>query len=398
MHVVFRNNGEIDPRAFSSFGVNVKVNESPIGYFGTGLKYALAVLLREGCKINVYSGLNKIDFGLRDVEFRGETFQFVTMTVEGEPERELGFTSELGKNWKPWMVYRELACNCMDEKGDVYLLGYTPEPEKGTTFITVTGDKFLTEYARRGETFLQAPVIAPCKDVTIHLGASNKSYYRGVRISEHKGGLYTYNVQRDLAITEDRTAKEPSDIRHMSARAIAEEVSSIEVIANVLTCSKDNYETDFDFDWPSWQPSEIFLSTVEKLVEVRFAAVNPTAVILWKAATAKKVKPKAILLSSVQLKAIEKAVAFCKRIDFPVDDYRINFSQSLGGDCIALAHDGQIFLSERVLQQGTKQIAATLIEEYIHLRYGYEDCTRKLQTYLFDVIVSMGEQILNEPI
>jgi len=54
-----------------------------------------------------------------------------------------------------------------------------------------------------------------------------------------------------------------------------------------------------------------------------------------------------------------------------------------------------IYFSERVLHQGVKQIAATYIEEYIHLAQGYNDCTYEMQTYLFDLIVSMGEKSLN---
>jgi len=42
--IVFENQGEIDLIAFTPFGVNTKETDSPIGFFGTGLKYATAVL------------------------------------------------------------------------------------------------------------------------------------------------------------------------------------------------------------------------------------------------------------------------------------------------------------------------------------------------------------------
>lgn len=54
--VIFRNKGIIDPRSITTFGVSSKDSESAIGYFGTGLKYAIAILLREGCKIDIYTG------------------------------------------------------------------------------------------------------------------------------------------------------------------------------------------------------------------------------------------------------------------------------------------------------------------------------------------------------
>ena len=46
--IVFENPGEIDIRSISTFGVSVKEGDNPIGFFGTGLKYAIVVLLRTG--------------------------------------------------------------------------------------------------------------------------------------------------------------------------------------------------------------------------------------------------------------------------------------------------------------------------------------------------------------
>ena len=54
--IIFENPGEIDPVAIITFGINVKESDHPIGFFGTGLKYALAILLREGQPITIQSG------------------------------------------------------------------------------------------------------------------------------------------------------------------------------------------------------------------------------------------------------------------------------------------------------------------------------------------------------
>lgn len=40
--LTFHNPGELDPRLITTFGVSIKESTNPIGYFGTGLKYALA--------------------------------------------------------------------------------------------------------------------------------------------------------------------------------------------------------------------------------------------------------------------------------------------------------------------------------------------------------------------
>ena len=48
MSIIFTNQGEIDIRAVTTFGVSVKNDNSAIGMFGTGLKYAIAIILRHG--------------------------------------------------------------------------------------------------------------------------------------------------------------------------------------------------------------------------------------------------------------------------------------------------------------------------------------------------------------
>lgn len=54
--IVFENEGEIDPQLIMLIGVNVKASDSAIGFFGTGLKYAIACLLRWGEEIEIQSG------------------------------------------------------------------------------------------------------------------------------------------------------------------------------------------------------------------------------------------------------------------------------------------------------------------------------------------------------
>jgi hypothetical protein len=73
--------------------------------------------------------------------------------------------------------------------------------------------------------------------------------------------------------------------------------------------------------------------------------------------------------------------------------------ESLGEGCLGLAEGQTIYIAERVFHMGgTKQLASTLIEEYLHLRHGWKDLTRELQTFLFDKLVSVGEELVGEPL
>lgn len=52
--VQFRTPGLIPLEAFDTMGISAKVGDHPIGRFGTGLKYAVAVILREGGIIRLF--------------------------------------------------------------------------------------------------------------------------------------------------------------------------------------------------------------------------------------------------------------------------------------------------------------------------------------------------------
>jgi hypothetical protein len=396
--IIFKNDGEIDYRAFTNFGISSKPNSSnAIGYFGTGLKYAVAVLLREGCGITVYSGENKLTFEKIAGNFRGQEFDFIQLTINESSPIELAFTTELGKNWELWCAYRELACNCMDEGGDAELSGDFPVSGiAGSTLIIVTGDRFVEEHERRDTLLLShAPDIHTSK-MNLHLRQTTHVFYKGVRVGNVSPCLYTYDALTGMSLTEDRTLSSTYEFRNTLARVIVSEVSDKSVIENIVLCDINWWEHDMDFDWSSASPSDEFLSVIGKLVERKVSKINPSALVVWKKATQGEVEPSPITLTKVQQNMYEKAVGFCEKFGFDILDYPVKFVGELGSGTLAMAHEGTIFITERVFHQGTKQLASTLIEEYLHLHHGYDDCSRELQTYLFDRVVSMGEEINGE--
>ena len=106
----FVNPGEIDRQLITTLGVNVKDADSPIGYFGTGLKFAIAVVLRGRGQIRIWVGESLIEFFSEPRTIRGKEFQIVILR-ENNIDRELSFTVDLGRNWEPWMALRELWSN-----------------------------------------------------------------------------------------------------------------------------------------------------------------------------------------------------------------------------------------------------------------------------------------------
>lgn len=390
--VVFENPGEIDAAAIATFGVSVKEGDNPIGFFGTGLKYAIAILLRTGHKITIWSGLARHDFGIESATIRGEKFDLVTM--DGE---RLGFTTQVGKTWELWMAYRELYCNARDECGEAYI--GIPSPAAGRTFIVVSGRDFVAVHADRDQYFLEDSADLTVEAVEIRRRPSVAYFYRGVRVMPFgRRALFTYNDLSALTLTEDRTVRNQYEPPFRIARAILR-INDEAMVREIVTAPEGAFEHDLDFDGWSTEPSPAFLAVVGRLVNSGFTDINRTARKVWEKKQSKTFAPALVALTDVQRKALARATEFCVRIGFPVAEYPIKVVRSLGTDTLGLAHDGTIFVAERTFHLGgSKQIAVTLIEEFVHLRHGYQDCERPMQNFLFERMVSLGEELVGEPL
>lgn len=208
--LVFENRGEIDPRLITLIGVNIKESESPIGYFGTGLKYAVACLTRWDQDLRIQSGTNEFIFETEEQTIRGKDFGILKMR-SARDSIQLGFTTELGKNWEPWMVYRELWCNAHDEpEATIYETDIAPRPKAGLTRIVVSGSRLAEAHSQR-DTFIlnreATKLLYDLSEVEIFEGESFRIFYRGIAVQTlSKPSLYTYNIKRQLWLTEDRTA------------------------------------------------------------------------------------------------------------------------------------------------------------------------------------------------
>lgn len=398
--IVFQNKGEIDVRSISTFGVSVKEGDSPIGFFGTGLKYAIAVLLRAGHRITIHSGLDRISFGVKCSEVRGQSFDFVTMSENGSAPAPIGFTTELGKQWAMWMAYREIACNCKDEGGTSAYAATMPTPIAGHTQIIVDGDEFAAVFEDAHKYILADEPWHVVGSSGVHNRNGREIFYRGVSVMElPRKSLFTYNLGAQIELTEDRTIKNPWEVGHRLAKIVLQSDSK-EFIRAAVTAEEEFFEESLDLHGWGINASAEFLDVVGQCMLDKRVKLNATAMKVWKDATKKAFEPREISLSKVQTQSLNKALDFCASIGFQIKGaYPIKVVESLGDGCLGLAEDGTIFVAERVFHLGgTKQLASTLIEEYIHLRHGWRDLTRDLQSFLFDKIVSLGEELSGEPL
>lgn len=403
--ILFQNPGELSPLAITTFGLNAKPNsQNPIGYFGTGLKYAIATLLREGCTIEILSGERSYTFFKQDENFRGTDFSsiwmrekpFGALALEESPEHHrLGFTTELGRNWLPWMAYRELWANAGDEDGtiDKWPDFTAIEPEPGQTKIIVKGlDQVHDE---RGEFLLLTQPLYRSPVLEIHPGQGSKIFFRGICVGKlEKPTVMRYNFLRPMKLTEDRTLAEAYMVDYYLKQFFAEELRDEALCERIITAPKGTLEFDLNFNEAN--PTPEFLEAAGRhLTNLR---CNVSARGLFKALTKKTLSPRNDSLSPVRKAALERAIAFCHRLGFQVSDYEIVYVEALGQGIVGLAEEDRIYLSELAFSGGTKIIAATLIEEFLHLRHGLHDQSRAMQNFLFERIVSLGEEIQGSPL
>ncbi len=73
-------------------GVSVKDTSDPIGFFGTGLKYAMATALRWGGEMTIITNGEQYEVRGRQTKLRYK--ELTQVMLNNEP---LGFTTELGK-------------------------------------------------------------------------------------------------------------------------------------------------------------------------------------------------------------------------------------------------------------------------------------------------------------
>lgn len=394
----FTNDGKLDPRAFKTFGLNAKDKESAIGFFGTGLKYAIAVLLREGIDIQIRTGDEVYDFITGTSEFRGKAFQSCHYRTKDGQLQDLPFTTELGKNWTVWMAYRELFCNAKDEGGNV-----STESTKAETIIIVEGMEFCKVHEERSKYFLEGTTVEALKNIERwniqSLQGTPGIFYKGIRVLNNAGytekPLYmNYNLTGTHTLTEDRTLENNWDLKIALGRFIE---SNDEKYLRALLNPKAGFaEQELSSVYLSSTPSELWFSLVEERRK------NDQPLPLYQLGHYKRLRKIEEEIEEMELSALENQMIF--RAQGVVEDIMgIEVSKfpikkgKIGSDTLGAAHNGTIYIGQRGFDEGTKMVAACLVEEFVHLQDNVSDETYEMQHALHRNYLTAIERIRGEP-
>jgi len=277
--ILFRNPGLIDLDAVTTMGVSVK-NPNAFGYFGTGLKFAVATILRDGGEVFIFRGPLVHKFTQHETEIRGQTFHKVRL--DG---KDMAITTQLGRNWQPWMVLRELGCNALDEEGGFERVDddFDVAPTVGAdeTVVAVRWQKLEEAFNCAGDIFYQygdRKTIIETTKLQVAEGGSDYLFYRGIRAMKlERPSRFTYNILSEQTLTEDRNIA-ASYYADAVVRQFWMRCEDQDLIRTAVTTGPGHYEAHLRFDADEYVDlTRQFIDACLDLRDERNDALSPHA-------------------------------------------------------------------------------------------------------------------------
>jgi hypothetical protein len=432
MYLRIVNKGEIDLNALFLLGASTKEgDDTKIGFFGSGNKYALATLLRKKIEVRIFSGLKEIKIKTKQVHFGNETFEQIVLN-----NKLTSFTTRMGPTWETWFALREFVCNAMDEGGysidvvDPLTLAFLEEDKdfdkevttKNVTTILVE----LTEEVEHFYTHINNFILQHEPVLTVSIQRWNDStkktkvnfienesdtehaiYRKGVRCNytREPRSLFNYNFEH-LKINESRVFDNLSEVYNGLGRAWAQCNDPLLIGQLFGVILDDNYYesgmywgavTTFSSAWEK----AIGKRTVFKESIVKFLPADDTfgGVILPDSLTQMlgQYFPKMDIYGKDGVDAvyvgtpndwpqIAKAVQEVHEFGYPIMACKLHTVKFHTERTVARYKDGNIYLSVDYLDK-YDYLVATLMEEAIQ-HQGLHDGTRMFEQFLMERLIT----------
>lgn len=427
-YILIQNDGEIESNSFELIGASTKRDEKgKIGFFGSGLKYSIAYMMRNNIEFKIFSGKNEMKFSTKPEVLKDKTFERIC--INGIPT---SYTTTMGPTWtQDWFVLREIYCNALDESSCL-LVPETDivQPSAGKTRIYIELTPSLKKVSANWDSYFsieRTPDFSSNEVYTCFVGQSdgatrqkvsifNKTdgvlFRRGIRVHEDKEFLYDYGLEY-VDINEDRTAKHGSSLGYMIRNLMAR-LDSEAYVKTVLRCAVDDrkaYEYTaltgevhdrFSEKWIEFSKSNLLVNREKSGKYTQ--QINETAkeVFFLPAYFARQIKkqlPDCVILgmgnvvgdfsyhdveeSPKMSYLIKEVLSSLSQINYSVP-YKIRVvefdKQHIMGH--ADMKDKVILIASSTFDKGRREIALTIMEENEHLRSGAQDESRAFESHL----------------
>lgn len=417
-----QNKGEIDINALLLLGASSKRGDSEmIGYFGSGLKYAISVLLKHKIDFKIFAGENEIKIKTVKKEFRGKEFDVIKIN-----NNLTSLTTDMGPDWEPWFAVREIYCNAVDEKD--YTIGVSDNPmgEKGLTtiFVSLEEGKLDDLFSNWNEYFSgkRADLIHDDNigKTKYYSGSMNRLivYRKGVRCHEEaRNCLFHYDLDW-IKINESRTINNTWDLSYYLPQNIAKG-ANLKIVRTIF----DNYANSFEASL-LWENAFSFNENWLKAIDGRDIIIDSVAgyfkeqiaggnCLILPANLARALKDyfgtevnllglsdksdNGIELEPTerQLGYIQDAIDFLNKADIKISN-KIVLWEFKNVNTLGEAKNDTIRLSPKLFELGKRMVVATLLEEISHLESGRADETRGFQDFIFNKLIVLLEEKVGE--
>lgn len=436
-YILIQNDGEIELAAFELIGASTKRNQQgKIGFFGSGLKYAIAFMMRAGMGFRIFTGEQELVFSGKEEKFRDQTF--TRICINGNPT---SYTTTMGPTWtEPWFVLREIYCNALDET-NCQLIKSTEDvnASAGKTRIYVELTEDLKKIVENWDAYFSADrerIFEAAKVYTSYLGAYSRQsvkvylktdgviYRRGIRVNMNKKYLYDYEID-NVKINEDRTATDSGALSYAICDLFTQLVNE-NYVTHILR-SYSFEETPYEYTALSigncseqqvsdkWvQFSKDYFLVIKENAGHYMEQISKTKrevfyLPMQVAKTIKKCFPDVDILGigkasgnifmmeapetekmKYLIKDISKQLAeMGYHVDYPISVTTFENDTILGHADVKEKH---IYIAAKTFDMGRREIALTIMEECEHINSGHGDESRAFQSHLLSTYLKKMEE------
>ena len=432
-YVLVKNVGEIELESFRLLGASTKrFDSNKIGFFGSGIKYALAFLLKNKIDFRVFSGEKEVVFSTEEVNLRGNFFNKIL--VNG---LDTSITTDWGANWDAWKIFREVACNALDEDGGLITTVVELEPKEGQTHFYLDYEVLSCYFNNLDKYLLLDKINIPVDEILKKelIGEAN-IYKNGIRVVQERTDiktLFDYNLS-SLDINEERLAEWYEiklKAKNLLCRTECEETVS-KLLAHIISSTKDLWEIEelfsvrtsasynFSDTWlkvlndspflfaPSDAQQAIINIRGEDYIKANNIRFIPTGVFLGiQNSFGRKFKRSFDQLdysedfivldsSEEQKETIKLCLKMLSSSGIRVR-YSVEVAEFFNRTVLARADKtkNRILLSDKLFDSGYMKVLRAILEEYVHLKYSVSDCTRDMQNICFEVMANLTVKNFN---
>jgi len=239
-------------------GTTKSDDDEKIGQFGTGLKYAIAYLMRTETKFRLFIGTDEVLFSLIESNIAGKDFSEIYLNGES-----MKITTQYGYQWEAWEAIREIWCNALDEKDGqrkiVSSTGHIKGTDGSTTFYIEVTEEIKKVTDNWTDYFLSADALYEDDNVAIYpnTGDAMKLYKNHVLIQ-------TYDVYKSLFLYDFKKA-DLNELRQYRGYLTSDVAKSllgsnkavVSLLLESIAKKSDVYEAKIDWSYIQYSQSKV---------------------------------------------------------------------------------------------------------------------------------------------